>query len=121
MLRLYNTQSREKEEFVPLQPGEVRMYVCGPTVYNYFHLGNARPFITYDTLRRYLEYRGYKVQYVQNFTDIDDKMINKAKADGTTINQVAERFIAEYFHDADRLNIRRATVGDGQAIPWRYD
>lgn len=110
MLRLYNTQSREKEEFVPLQPGEVRMYVCGPTVYNFFHLGNARPFITYDTLRRYLEYRGYKVQYVQNFTDIDDKMINKAKADGTTINQVAERFIAEYFHDADRLNIRRATV-----------
>ena len=110
MLKLYNTQSREKEDFVPLQPGKVQMYVCGPTVYNFFHLGNARPFITYDTLRRYLEYRGYQVNYVQNFTDIDDKMINKAKADGTTITQVAERFIGEYFQDADRLNIRRATA-----------
>ena len=110
MLKLYNTQSREKEDFVPLQPGMVQMYVCGPTVYNFFHLGNARPFITYDTLRRYLEYRGYQVNYVQNFTDIDDKMINRAKADGTTIAQVAERFIGEYFQDADRLNIRRATA-----------
>ena len=109
-MRIYNTQSREKEEFIPLQPGEVRIYVCGPTVYNFFHLGNARPFITYDTLRRYLEYRGYKVIYVQNFTDIDDKMINRAKAEGITIGQMADRFIAEYFHDADRLNIRRATV-----------
>lgn len=109
-MKIYNTQSREKEEFIPLQPGEVRMYVCGPTVYNFFHLGNARPFITYDTMRRYLEYRGYKVIYVQNFTDIDDKMINRAKAEGITIGQMADRFIAEYFHDADRLNIRRATV-----------
>jgi len=109
-MKIYNTQSREKEEFISLQPGEVRMYVCGPTVYNFFHLGNARPFITYDTMRRYLEYRGYKVIYVQNFTDIDDKMINRAKAEGITIGQMADRFIAEYFHDADRLNIRRATV-----------
>ncbi len=110
MLKLYNTQSREKEIFEPLEPGKVKMYVCGPTVYNYFHLGNARPFITYDTLRRYLEYRGYQVTYVQNFTDIDDKMINRARADGITIKQLADRFIDEYFIDADKLNIRRATV-----------
>ena len=110
MLRLFHTQSREKEDFIPLEPGLVKMYVCGPTVYNFFHLGNARPFITYDTLRRYLEYSGYAVNYVQNFTDIDDKMINRARADGVTIGQLADRFIAEYFYDADRLNIRRATV-----------
>lgn len=110
MLRLYNTQTRDKEEFIPLEPGKVKMYVCGPTVYNYFHLGNARPFITYDTLRRYLEFSGYQVDYVQNFTDIDDKMINKAKAEGITIFELADRFIGEYFRDADRLNIRRATI-----------
>ncbi len=108
-MRLYNTQSREKEEFVPLEAGHARIYVCGPTVYNLFHLGNARPFITYDTLRRYLEYRGCKVTYVQNFTDIDDKMINKANAEGITIRELADRYIAEYYHDADLLNIRRAT------------
>lgn len=110
MLRLYNTTTRSKEEFVPLEPGKVKMYVCGPTVYNYFHLGNARPFITYDTLRRYLEFRGYQVKYVQNFTDIDDKMINRAKSEGVTVGQLAEKFIAEYFHDADQLGIRRADV-----------
>ena len=110
MLRLYNTQTRDKEEFIPLEPGKVKMYVCGPTVYNYFHLGNARPFITYDTLRRYLEFSGYQVDYVQNFTDIDDKMINKANAEGVTVFELADRFIGEYFRDADRLGIRRATI-----------
>jgi cysteinyl-tRNA synthetase len=110
MLRLFNTQTRDKEDFIPLEPGKVKMYVCGPTVYNYFHLGNARPFITYDTLRRYLEFCGYKVNYVQNFTDIDDKMINKANAEGVTVFELADRFIDEYFRDADRLGIRRATV-----------
>lgn len=108
-MKIFNTQSREKEIFNPAEPGHVKIYVCGPTVYNFFHLGNARPFITYDTLRRYLEYRGYKVTYVQNFTDIDDKMIKRANAEGITIRQLADRFIAEYFHDADRLNIRRAS------------
>ena len=108
-MRIFNTQTRAKETFEPLEPGHVKIYICGPTVYNYFHLGNARPFITYDTLRRYLEYRGYRVTYVQNFTDIDDKMINKANTEGITIRELADRFIKEYFHDADRLNIRRAT------------
>ena len=108
-MRIYNTQTREKEPFAPLEPGHVKIYVCGPTVYNYFHLGNARPFITYDTLRRYLEYRGHRVTYVQNFTDIDDKMIKQANEDGITIRELADRFIKEYFVDADQLNIRRAT------------
>ena len=108
-MRIFNTKTREKEEFQPLEPGHIKIYVCGPTVYNYFHLGNARPFITYDTLRRYLEYRGYQVTYVQNFTDIDDKMITRANAEGITIKDLADRFIREYFFDADRLNIRRAT------------
>jgi cysteinyl-tRNA synthetase len=108
-MKIYNTQTREKETFTPLEPGHAKVYVCGPTVYNFFHLGNARPFITYDTLRRYLEYRGMKVTYVQNFTDIDDKMIKRANAEGITIRELADRFIAEYFYDADRLNIRRAT------------
>ncbi|HAL74589.1 MAG TPA: cysteine--tRNA ligase [Clostridiales bacterium] len=108
-MRIFNTKSREKEEFQPIEPGHVKIYVCGPTVYNFFHLGNARPFVTYDTLRRYLEFRGYQVTYVQNFTDIDDKMIKRANADGITIKELADRFIKEYFYDADRLNIRRAT------------
>lgn len=108
-MRIYNTKTREKEEFSPLEPGHVKIYVCGPTVYNYFHLGNARPFITYDTLRRYLEFCGFKVTYVQNFTDIDDKMIKRANAEGITIKELADRFIKEYFFDADQLNIRRAT------------
>ena len=86
------------------------MYVCGPTVYNYFHLGNARPFITYDTLRRFLEFSGYHVSYVQNFTDIDDKMINRANSEEITVQELADRFIREYFYDADRLNIKRATI-----------
>ena len=107
-MKIYNTQAREKQVFEPLEKGVVKMYVCGPTVYNFFHLGNARPFITYDTLRRYFEYRGLKVKYVQNFTDIDDKMIAKANSEGISVRELADRFIEEYFHDADRLNIKRA-------------
>ena len=110
MLKLYNTLTRTKEEFKTIEPGKVRMYACGPTVYNYFHLGNARPFVTFDTLRRYLEYRGYEVTFVQNFTDIDDKMINRAKEEGITVSDLADRFIKEYYIDADGLNIKRQAV-----------
>ena len=98
-----------KEEFVPMEEGKVKMYACGPTVYNFFHLGNARPFVTFDTLRRYLEYRGYHVTFCQNFTDIDDKMINKANEEGTTVKEIADRYIAEYYKDADALGILRPT------------
>ena len=107
-MKLYNTLTKTKEEFVPLHPGEVRMYSCGPTVYNYFHIGNARPFIIFDVFRRYMEYKGYKVTFVQNFTDIDDKMIQRAKEEGITVKELAEKFIEEYFKDADALGIRRA-------------
>jgi len=110
MLKLYNTLTRTKEEFKTIEPGKVRMYACGPTVYNYFHLGNARPFVTFDTLRRYLEYRGYEVTFVQNFTDIDDKMINRANEEGITVSELADRFIKEYYIDADGLNIKRQAV-----------
>ncbi len=108
-MKIFNTLNRKKEEFVPVEPGVVRMYSCGPTVYNYFHIGNARPFIIFDTLRRYLEYSGYTVYFVQNFTDIDDKMINKANEMGITVKELADQFIAEYFKDADGLGIKRAT------------
>ncbi len=108
-MKLYNTMTMQKEEFVPIEAGKVRMYACGPTVYNYFHLGNARPFVTFDTLRRYLEYRGYDVTFCQNFTDIDDKMINKANEEGTTVKEIADRYIAEYYKDADALGILRPT------------
>ncbi|SFP98033.1 cysteine--tRNA ligase [Caldicoprobacter faecalis] len=108
-MRLYNTLTKRKEEFVPLHEGEVRMYSCGPTVYDYFHIGNARPFIIFDTLRRYLEYKGYKVLFVQNFTDIDDKMIKRANEEGITVKELGDRFINEYFKDADALGIKRAT------------
>lgn len=108
-MRLYNTLTRTKEEFKPMVEGHVKMYACGPTVYNYFHLGNARPFVTFDTLRRYLEYRGYDVEFCQNFTDIDDKMINRANEEGVTVKDVADRFIKEYYVDADGLNCKRPT------------
>ena len=110
MIRIFNTETRSKEELKTIEPGKVKMYVCGPTVYNFFHLGNARPFITYDTFRRFLQYRGYAVDYVQNFTDIDDKMIKRANEEGITVRELADRFIMEYFKDADGLNIQRATV-----------
>ncbi|MGL4847672.1 MAG: cysteine--tRNA ligase [Clostridium sp.] len=109
-MKLYNTLTRQKEEFKPITPGEVKMYVCGPTVYNFFHIGNGRTFIVFDTVRRYFEYRGYKVKFVQNFTDIDDKMINKANDEGTTVKDIGDKYIKEYYTDADALNIERATV-----------
>ncbi|MBL3572294.1 MAG: cysteine--tRNA ligase [Synergistaceae bacterium] len=108
-LSLYNDLTRRKEPFVPLREGEVSFYVCGPTVYDFFHIGNARPFIVFDVLRRYLEHRGYRVTYVQNFTDIDDKMINRAREMGITVSDLAERFIKAYREDADALGVRRPT------------
>jgi len=109
-MKLYNTLTRKKEEFKTITPGEVKMYVCGPTVYNYFHIGNGRTFIVFDTVRRYLEYRGYKVKFIQNFTDIDDKMIKKANEENITVKELGDRFIEEYYKDADALNIERATT-----------
>ena len=109
-MKLFNSMTRQKEEFVPIEPGKVKMYSCGPTVYNYFHIGNARPFIMFDILRRYFEYRGYQVDFVQNFTDIDDKVINKANEEGVTYKEIADRYIAEYFVDAKGLGIHPATV-----------
>ena len=109
-MKIFNTMTRKKEEFVPLEPGKVKMYVCGPTVYNYFHIGNARPFVVFDTLRRYFEHRGYEVTFVQNFTDIDDKMIRRANEEGITVKELADRFIAAYFEDAKLMGVRPATV-----------
>ncbi|MBY2229760.1 cysteine--tRNA ligase [Clostridioides difficile] len=109
-MKVYNTLTRAKEEFVPLEEGKVKMYVCGPTVYNYIHIGNARPFIIFDTLRRYLEYRGYDVTYVQNFTDVDDKIINRSHEEGISPEEVAAKYIKEYFVDCDGLGIKRATI-----------
>lgn len=109
-MKVFNTQTRQKEEFVPLEPGKVKMYACGPTVYNYFHIGNARMFVIFDILRRYLEHRGYDVTFVQNFTDIDDKMIRRANEEGITVKELADRFIAAYFEDAGALGIQPATV-----------
>ncbi len=109
-MQLYNTMTRQKEEFVPLNPGEVKMYSCGPTVYNYFHIGNARPFIVFDTLRRYLRFLGYKVTFVQNFTDVDDKLIRRAEEEDTTVPLLAEKYIAAYYEDAQALGIEPATV-----------
>ncbi|WP_027626547.1 cysteine--tRNA ligase [Clostridium lundense] len=109
-MKVFNTLTRKKEEFISIKPKEVNMYVCGPTVYNYFHIGNGRTFIVFDTVRRYLEYRGYKVNFIQNFTDIDDKMIKKANEEGITVKELGDRFIDEYYKDADALNIERATV-----------
>lgn len=109
-MKIYNTLTRKKEEFVPINKNEVKMYACGPTVYNYIHIGNARPLIIFDTLRRYMEYRGMKVTFVQNFTDVDDKMINRAKEEGTTVKELGERFIAEYFKDAQALGVTAATI-----------
>lgn len=109
-MRIYNTLTGKKEEFVPIDPDEIKIYVCGPTVYNYFHLGNARPFVVFDTLRRYLEYKGYKVKFVQNFTDVDDKIINKAREEGVSASDISEKYIREYYKDAEKLNVKKATV-----------
>lgn len=107
-MKLYNTLTRQKEEFVPIEDKKVKMYSCGPTVYNYFHIGNARPFIMFDVLRRYLTYIGYEVTFVQNFTDVDDKIIKKANEEGVSPLEVADKYIKEYFIDADGLGIQRA-------------
>lgn len=109
-MKIYNTLTRKKEEFVPIKEGEVSIYVCGPTVYNFFHIGNARPFVVFDTLRKYMEYSGYKVKFVQNFTDVDDKIINRAREEGITAPEVAEKYIGEYFKDAAALNVKKADV-----------
>ena len=109
-MRIYNTLTRKKEELIPITPGEVKMYACGPTVYNYIHIGNARPICVFDTLRRYLEYRGYKVTFVQNFTDIDDKIIKRANEENTDYKTIAERYIDEYWVDARGLGVRPATI-----------
>lgn len=109
-MKLFNTMSMKKEEFVPIEEGKVKMYACGPTVYNFIHVGNARPIIMFDVLRRYFEYRGYDVTFVQNFTDVDDKIINRANEEGITSEEVAEKYINEYFTDAKGLGVREATV-----------
>lgn len=109
-MQIFNTMTRQKEEFVPQKEGEYRIYVCGPTVYNYIHIGNARPMIVFDTLRRYLEYCGNKVYYVSNITDIDDKLIKKGQEEGTSMQEVARKFEAEYIRDSDGLNVKAPTV-----------
>ena len=109
-MRIFNTLTRQKEELIPIKDKEVNIYACGPTVYNYIHIGNARPLCVFDVFRRYLEWRGYKVNFVQNFTDIDDKLIKKANEEGITVPEVAERYIKEFWVDANGLNVRKATV-----------
>lgn len=110
MIKIYDTLARKKVEFKPITEGKVKMYVCGPTVYNKIHLGNARPITVFDTVRRYLEFKGFEVQYVQNFTDVDDKIINKANETGRSAKEVSEEFIEQYFNDANALSVRKADV-----------
>ena len=109
-MKIYNTLTRNKEEFIPIEEGKVKIYACGPTVYNYFHIGNARPFVVFDTLRRYLIHLGYDVKFVQNFTDVDDKIINKAKEEGVSATELSSRYIKEYFDDAKALNVLTADI-----------
>ena len=109
-MKLYNTLTRQKEEFVPIEPGKVRMYVCGPTVYNFIHIGNARPMIVFDTVRRYMEYKGFEVNYVSNFTDVDDKIINKANEEGVSADVITKRYIAEFVKDMQGMNVKEATT-----------
>ncbi len=109
-MKIYNTLTRQKEELIPLEEGKIRLYACGPTVYNFIHIGNARPLCIFDVLRRYLEWRGYEVNFVQNFTDIDDKIIRRANEEGITFTEVAEKYIAEFWTDAKGLGVRQATV-----------
>lgn len=109
-VKLYNTLTRQKESFQPLEPGKVKMYVCGPTVYNYIHIGNARPVIFFDVVRRYLTYLGYEVTYVQNFTDVDDKLIRRAEEEGVTVKEVADKYIDAFYDDIKALEIDRATI-----------
>ena len=109
-MKIYNTLSKRKEEFVPLEEGKVKMYVCGPTVYNLIHIGNARPMIVFDTVRRYMEHKGYEVNYVSNFTDVDDKIIKKAIEEGVDASVISERYIAECKKDMEAMNIKPATT-----------
>ena len=109
-MKIFNTLTREKQELIPVEEGKLKIYACGPTVYNYIHIGNARPLCVFDVLRRYFEWRGYEVTFVQNFTDIDDKLIKKANEEGITVKQVAERYIEEFWTDAKGLGVREATV-----------
>ena len=109
-MRIYNTLTARKEELKPLEEGKIKMYVCGPTVYNLIHIGNARPMIVFDTFRRYLEYKGYEVNYVSNFTDVDDKIINKAKEEGVPSEVISTRYIEECKKDMEGMNIRPATT-----------
>ena len=110
MLTVYNTLTKAKEEFHPINAGKVNMYVCGPTVYNYIHIGNARSIVAFDVIRRYLEYRGYEVNFVSNFTDVDDKIIKRSQEEGITSREVADKYIAAYYEDIDKLNVKRATL-----------
>lgn len=109
-MRIFNTMTRQKEEFIPNNPDEVKIYACGPTVYNYIHIGNARPLCVFDVLRRYLEYKGYNVKFVQNFTDVDDKIIKRANEDGITFEEVSKKYIEEFWTDANGLNFKKASV-----------
>ena len=109
-MKIYNTLSKSKEEFVPIEPGKVRMYVCGPTVYNLIHIGNARPMIVFDTVRRYMEHKGLEVNYVSNFTDVDDKIIKKANEEGVESTVISERYIEECKKDMASLNVKPATT-----------
>ncbi len=109
-MKIYNTMSRQKEEFVPVDENEVKIYACGPTVYNFIHIGNARPLCVFDVLRRYMEYRGYNVKFAQNFTDVDDKIINRANEEGITFEEVSKKYIEEFWTDAHGLNFKDATV-----------
>lgn len=109
-MRIFNTMSKTKEEFIPVDENEVKIYACGPTVYNFIHIGNARPLCVFDVLRRYLEYRGYNVKFVQNFTDIDDKIINRANEEGITFEEVSKKYIEEFWTDAHGLNFKDATI-----------
>ena len=109
-MHIYNTLTRKKEELVPIEPNHIRIYACGPTVYNYIHIGNARPICAFDVLRRYLKYRGYEVTYVQNFTDVDDKIIRRANEEGVPASELSERYIREYKTDAHGLNVMDADI-----------
>ena len=122
-MKLYNTLTKKKEDFIPIKEGEVSMYVCGPTVYNLIHIGNARPMIVFDSARRYMEYKGYKVNFVSNFTDVDDKIIAKALEEGVPAEEVSQRYIAECKKDMAAMNVRPATVHPlaTQEIPGMID
>lgn len=109
-MKIYNTMTRRKEELKPIEDGILKIYVCGPTVYNFFHIGNARPFVVFDTLRKYLEYRGYKVKFVQNFTDVDDKIIKKAIEEGVSAEEISTRYIKECKKDMADMNVKPATT-----------